>query len=58
VKRTRPFKVVLKDHAGRLRISSYETRETRELALARQVAAARGYATGWTEESPPAKERQ
>jgi hypothetical protein len=53
-KRTRPFKVVFKDRTGRIRVSSFETREARELWLARQLAEERGFVTGWTEESPPA----
>jgi hypothetical protein len=53
-KRTRPFKVVFKDRIGRIRVSSFETREARELWLARQLAEERGFVTGWTEESPPA----
>ncbi|HSE46285.1 MAG TPA: hypothetical protein VLA89_13235 [Gemmatimonadales bacterium] len=50
-KRTRPFKVVFKDRTGRLRVSSFETREARELALARWVAQERGFVTGWVEEA-------
>lgn len=50
-KRTRPFKVVLKDRTGRLRVSSFETREAREQALARWVAQERGFVTGWVEEA-------
>jgi hypothetical protein len=55
-KRTRPYKVVFKDRLGRIRVSSFETREARELWLARQLAQERGFVTGWTEESPPASE--
>lgn len=53
-KRTRPFKVVFKDRTGRIRVSSFETREARELWIVRQFAEERGFVTGWVEESPPA----